>query len=89
MNKTDTRVRAKPGCLFSSVSDHELCGSAGGPGVCAGQGAVQRPQPCNSVRLYRRHRGPAARWLAAVLTVPRPLRKDGSAAVAGESGKTI
>lgn len=74
---------------MSSVADHELCGSAGGPGICASQGAVQRTQPCNSVWMYRRHRGPAARRLAAVLPVPRPLRKDGGAAVSGESGKII
>lgn len=65
----------------SPVTDHELCGSVGGTGVRAGQGAVQRTQPCNTVRMYRCHRGPAARWLPAVLPLPRPLRQDGRAAV--------
>lgn len=46
-------------CL-SLVVDNELCGSAGGPGVCAGQGAVQGAQPCDPVWMYRRHCGAAA-----------------------------
>lgn len=75
-------------CL-SPVTDHELCGSVGGPGVCAGQGAVQRTQPCDAVWMYRCHRGPAARWLPAVLPLPRPLRQDGCAAVTWESGEII
>lgn len=59
------------------VTDHELRGSVGGPGVRAGQGAVQRTQPGNSVRMYRRHRGLSARWIPAVLALPCPLRQDG------------
>lgn len=63
-------------------SDHELCGSVGRPGVCAGQGAVQGTEPCDPVGMYRRHRGAAARRLAAVLALPRALRQDGRAALA-------
>lgn len=74
---------------MSPVTDHELCGSVGGSGVCAGQGAVQRTQPCNAVWMYRRHRGPAARRLPAVLPVSRPLRQDGCAAVPRESGEIV
>lgn len=74
---------------MSPVTDHELCGSVGGPGVCAGQRAVQGTQPCNPVWMYRCHRGAAARWLPAVLPLPRPLRQDGRAAVPWESGEII
>lgn len=70
----------------SAVPDHELCGSVGGSGVCAGQGAVQGPQPCHPVWVHRRHCGAAARWLPSVLPLPRPLRQDGSASVTRESG---
>lgn len=74
---------------LSTVTDHELCGSVGGSGVCAGQGAVQGAQPRNPIWMYRRHRGAAARWLLAVLPLPRPLRQDGSSSVAWESGKIV
>lgn len=70
----------------SAVTDHELCGSVGGSGVCAGQGAVQGPQPCHPVRVHRRHCGAAARWLPSVLPLPRPLRQDGGASFTRESG---
>lgn len=79
--QTRTLTPLLPPCL-SPVTDHELCGSVGRPGVCAGQGAVQRTQPCNPVWMYRRHCGAAARWLPAVLALPRPLRQDGRATVA-------
>lgn len=72
-----------------TVTDHELCGSVGGSGVCAGQGAVQGAQPSNPIWMYRRHRGAAARWLLAVLPLPRPLRQDGSSSVTRESGKIV
>lgn len=74
---------------MSPVTDHELCGSVGGPGVCAGQGAVQRTQPCNAVWMYRCHRGPAARRLPAVLPISRPLRQNGCVEIPRESGEII
>lgn len=52
---------------LSPVTDHELCGSVGGPGVRAGQGAIQGTQPCNTVWMYRCYRGTTARWHPAVL----------------------
>lgn len=73
----------------SDPPDHELRGPAGRPGVRPGQGALPGTQPGNPLRLHRRHRGEAARWLAAVLAVPRSLRQDGRPPLQRESGKKI
>lgn len=70
-------------------SDHELRGSASRPGVCPGQRAVPRPQPCNPFRLHWRDCSETARWIAAVLAFPRSLRQDGCAAVPRESGEEL
>ena len=90
MNKKSTRVPLFL-LLFSPclcpVADHELCGSVGGPGVCASQGAVQRSQPRNTVWMHRCHRGAAARWLPAVLPLSRPLRQDGRPAIPWKTGE--
>lgn len=75
--------------VYPDPSDHELRGSVGRSGVCPGEGAVSRPQPCHPVGLHRRHRGEAARWLPAVFSLPRPLRQDGRPPVARESGRDI
>lgn len=69
--------------------DHELRGSAGRPGLCPGQGALPGTQPSNPLRLHWRHRGETARWLPAVLAVPRSLRQDGRPPLQRESGKKI
>lgn len=68
-------------------SDDELRGPAGRPGVRPGQRAVPRPEPGHPIRLHRRHRSEAARWIPAVLTFSCPLREDGSPPVPGESGE--
>lgn len=70
-------------------SDHELRGSVGRSGVCPGQRAVSRPQPRHPFRLYRCHRGQAARWLPAVFSLPRPLWQDGCPPVTRESGRNL
>lgn len=67
--------------------DYELRGPVSGPGVCPGQGAVPRTQPCHPFWLHWCHCGEAAWWVPAVLAVPRPLRQDGCPPVPRESGR--
>lgn len=70
-------------------SDHELRGAVGRAGVCAGEGAVPRPEPGDALRLHRCYRGASSRRLPALLAFPRPLRQDGCAALARETGEQL
>lgn len=70
-------------------SNHEFRGPVGGPGVCPGQRAVPRPQSCHPLWLHRRHCCETARWLPAVLAIPRALWQAGGPTVPRESGEKI
>lgn len=70
-------------------SNHELCGSVGGPGFCPGQRAVPRPQSRHPLWLHRRHCCETTRWLPAVLAIPRAVRQAGGPTVPRESGEKI
>ena len=83
-----TRCQHLTQCVLSLlVSNHELCGAAGGTGDRHSEGALQGHQPGHAVRLHRRSGCATAGWLLPVLTLPRALREAGGPEVQGEGGE--